>query len=377
MEFLFNFSAVLLSLVLGLHVLMDKSKSKFMEMGHVSLDSLEEVKRTNTTLAKGINLMFVNFFESPVEIYFKPTNMFCGRLEHHQNTSINTYNGHEFVIKRDQEVVQQVKVRENTTGLIFVGQDESELYQSLLEKQRWLMQYQRKHGIPWLSGREPGDSVHLPFWDFDEIGQTMRFKHGKLNNITFIGVSKKPRILLVKNLLSKEEVDHILAIGEPKLKRSSIGQDSHGFTSETRTSSNGWIAHDETPLVRILMERFAKVQLMDFEKDQDRMELLQFVRYNHGEQYQAHHDFSVSPTSQRFSTLLIYLKTPREGGATSFPHADGGALELKAKSGDAVLFYSMTEDGNGDVRSLHAGLPVNSQDQKWVVNLWTWYPRRR
>jgi len=101
------------------------------------------------------------------------------------------------------------------------------------------------------------------------------------------------------------------------------------------------------------------------------------VRYERGQQYQPHHDFSdAGIVNQRFLTLLIYTSPADEGGYTSFPKAFGGkGLRVRPPKGSGVLFYSMLPDGNGDDLSLHAGEPV-TMGRKWVCNLWIWDPKR-
>jgi len=86
---------------------------------------------------------------------------------------------------------------------------------------------------------------------------------------------------------------------------------------------------------------------------------------------------------------LLYLSDQEDdtaGGETSFPLAqtgkttdgvpgkttDGEAIPLfkiHPGKGSAVLFYNLLPDGNGDVRSLHAALPV-LKGEKWLANLW-------
>ena len=100
-------------------------------------------------------------------------------------------------------------------------------------------------------------------------------------------------------------------------------------------------------------------------------------RYDPGQQYQPHHDFSdAGVVHQRFLTLLLYISPAQEGGATSFPKAHSGrGLRVRPPKGSGVLFYSMLPDGNGDDLSLHAGEPV-TVGRKWVCNLWVWDPKR-
>ena len=100
-------------------------------------------------------------------------------------------------------------------------------------------------------------------------------------------------------------------------------------------------------------------------------------RYLPGQEYAPHHDFGDDGTpEQRFLTLLLYIQLPDQGGATSFPKAfDGKGLQVIPARGDAVLFYNMLPDGNGDDLALHAGMPVQ-KGEKWVCNLWIWDPHR-
>jgi prolyl 4-hydroxylase len=41
--------------------------------------------------------------------------------------------------------------------------------------------------------------------------------------------------------------------------------------------------------------------------------------------------------------------------------------------GQAVLFYNLLEDGNGDDLALHAAMPVK-EGEKWLANFWVWDP---
>jgi prolyl 4-hydroxylase len=113
------------------------------------------------------------------------------------------------------------------------------------------------------------------------------------------------------------------------------------------------------------------------------------LRYKHGQHYHPHHDvFKPSEYGQqdsnRIATVLVYLEAPTEGGETIFPAegrqglknlagfgyntCDRGYL-YKPRSGDAVLFWSISVDGKFEERSLHGGCPVKS-GTKWVATKW-------
>lgn len=137
---------------------------------------------------------------------------------------------------------------------------------------------------------------------------------------------------------------------------------------------------------------------------------LQVVHYDIGQKYDSHHDWGVSgyPES-RYITLLFYLSDqvdPEAGGETSFPlgvipenrykkiekqiNENGEEVEVEVEvvekelkgfkvhpgKGSAVLFYNLLPDGNGDVESLHAALPVR-RGEKWLANFWVWDPKRK
>jgi len=54
------------------------------------------------------------------------------------------------------------------------------------------------------------------------------------------------------------------------------------------------------------------------------------------------------------------------GGATAFPKA---GVTVQPKSGRAVVFDNLREDGSPEPDSLHAGLPVE-RGEKWLATLW-------
>ena len=105
------------------------------------------------------------------------------------------------------------------------------------------------------------------------------------------------------------------------------------------------------------------------------------VHYINGQKYDAHHDWGVhGHPNSRFITLLLYLtdmEHANAGGETAFPKggADGRGFKVRPVKGNAVLFYNLLEDGNGDDLALHAALPVHD-GEKWLANFWVWDPHR-
>ena len=154
-------------------------------------------------------------------------------------------------------------------------------------------------------------------------------------------------------------------------------------SSATRTSSNAWISREENIFFDSLYRRAADLLRLDeaILHNTKNVEDIQVVHYINGQKYDSHHDWGVAgyPES-RFLTLLMYLTdrpSPTAGGETSFPKgADGLGFKVTPKKGDAVLFYNLLPDGNGDDLALHAALPA-TEGEKWLANFWVWDPKRK
>uniref|UniRef100_A0A1I8BYR7 Fe2OG dioxygenase domain-containing protein n=1 Tax=Meloidogyne hapla TaxID=6305 RepID=A0A1I8BYR7_MELHA len=68
----------------------------------------------------------------------------------------------------------------------------------------------------------------------------------------------------------------------------------------------------------------------------------------------------------RIATVLFYLSTPEKGGYTVFNKLKTIAVPTKH---DALFWYNLLRNGDGDLRTMHAACPVLFGD-KWVSNCW-------
>jgi prolyl 4-hydroxylase len=204
-------------------------------------------------------------------------------------------------------------------------------------------------------------------------------------HFTLTAVSLAPRVFVLENFLSEVEADEIIRHANPKVKESFVGNhdEGGGRTSDTRTSRNTWIPRGTSDMTETLSRRAADVLGLD-EKllwSSKNAEDLQVVSYEDGQKYEPHHDWGVSGRPEsRFITLLLYLttqKTPISGGETAFPKGNNGlGFKVVPKKGDAVFFYNLLDDGNGDDLALHAALPC-TEGKKWLANYWVWDPKRK
>lgn len=128
-------------------------------------------------------------------------------------------------------------------------------------------------------------------------------------------------------------------------------------------------------------------------------EPLQMVRYYPGEKYETHTDWLYRPKKSnhaydkgrmfnRLGSFFTYLTDNCTGGETYFPeiqaapkHADGRkyartrdenkGLVVKPVRGSALFWMNMhPQNGTGDERVVHAGLPVKT-GLKYGLNVWT------
>jgi len=365
---------------------------------------LEESQIRKDEQAMGVT--WKNFYTEDLTIYWVPPHarseedwIFSGVLRRGTISSTNTYNGHVFAFKNtDTGIVKEKLVMSDRKHMLLLGPDEDDVetrnskeFRKALQELEFRTKYFEKHGIPWLS-HYPVTPPALPFWPANFIGQTHRvrsfvgyFEDEETQSeepvdLKIVVVSIRPRVMLIENLLSPFEVQHILKLGESVLARSRVGNGADGFQSDTRTSDNGWISRKRSFILDEVYERFADALNYTeiVEGSEGNVEQLQFVRYRNGQHYAPHHDFGYSgKPEQRFSTLFMYLQNSEEGGATSFPKAfNGRGIKVKPPSGSAALFYSMLEDGNGDDLSLHSGMVVD-RGEKVAANLWSWSPKNK
>eukprot|EP00798_Chlamydomonas_sp_ICE-L_P028071 gene28069-31175_t len=95
--------------------------------------------------------------------------------------------------------------------------------------------------------------------------------------------------------------------------------------SDIRTSSGTFLELNQDPVITKLEKRVAQISLIP----QENQEGFQVLHYELGQKYEPHHDSfadewnaRVEKGGQRVVTLLMYLKDVEEGGETVFPQAE-------------------------------------------------------
>jgi prolyl 4-hydroxylase len=128
------------------------------------------------------------------------------------------------------------------------------------------------------------------------------------------------------------------------------------------------------------------------------LEPLQLVKYGPGQHFHFHTDWFTSSAhttpdhgGNRLSSFFAYVRVDNRttGGGTNFPMLNAPTderwcergyvdcdeewekgLTFRPVEGNAVFWRNLLENGRGDERTLHAGLPVTSGG-KIGMNIWT------
>lgn len=182
----------------------------------------------------------------------------------------------------------------------------------------------------------------------------------------------EPQIVLFGDFLSRQECDRLVEAARPRMQRSMTADPRTGETmvDTVRTSRGMFFHRDETPLVRTIEARIAKLLQWPVSHG----EHLQVLHYRPGDRYEPHYDY-FDPTQpgaasllarggQRVATFLMYLREPERGGDTTFPDI---GLSFAPRRGSALFFSYAVPDPSS--RSLHGGAPVQS-GEKWVATKW-------
>ena len=183
---------------------------------------------------------------------------------------------------------------------------------------------------------------------------------------------RQPRLVVLGNLLARDECDQLIELARPRMARSMTVQTSTGGqeTNPDRTSNGMFFHRGEHPLVTAIESRIAR--LVGWPASHG--EGIQVLNYREGAEYKPHYDYfdpaePGTPTilkrgGQRVATLVMYLNDPAQGGGTTFPDI---GLEVAPQKGNAVFFSY--DRPHPSTRTLHGGAPVLA-GEKWVATKW-------
>ncbi|KAK5658673.1 hypothetical protein OQA88_2069 [Cercophora sp. LCS_1] len=239
-------------------------------------------------------------------------------------------------------------------------------------------------------------------------------------------ISLSPILIHISNFTSPNEATHLISHFSPLLEPSPIISSSHLDTKNSpRTSWSAPLPAND-PVVSCILSRASHFIGTILSPGRDTIGAPQMVRYTPGQKFDLHTDWFAKPRVEdediksgrrrmynRVATIFVNLEANHTaGGETWFPrvksvtpqnnsrggdgqkasgdggkddegkdggnsdgrekawreHEDGG-VAFKATRGSALFWVNLLEDGSGDPRTVHAGLPVVG-GVKYGMNIW-------
>ncbi len=203
-------------------------------------------------------------------------------------------------------------------------------------------------------------------------GEAANAVHAGDRAVQILSALSDPQVVVFGGLLEAPECDELVALARERLSRSeTVELDTGGSEiNAARTSEGMFFARGENPLIERIEARIAALLQWPVENGEG----LQILRYRPGAEYKPHYDYFdpsqpgtasvLARGGQRLASLVMYLNTPRRGGATTFPDV---GLEVMPARGNAVFFSY--DRPHPETRTLHGGAPV-LEGEKWVATKW-------
>jgi prolyl 4-hydroxylase len=186
-------------------------------------------------------------------------------------------------------------------------------------------------------------------------------------------IATDPRLLLQRGFATAEECAHLMALVSADLADPSRYARGHAYADAGLFDGEGvpLTPTNADPVVRAIERRAAAAM----QRPATHCEPFSVIRYLPGQQYKPHVDYFSAEqlalnrerfgdfAGQRLATFLIYLRAPERGGGTRF--LDAG-LTVTGATGTAILHWNCLPDGTPDLRTRHAGLPIEA-GEKWLA----------
>lgn len=185
----------------------------------------------------------------------------------------------------------------------------------------------------------------------------------------------QPRCFLFPDILSQEECFHLIAMARPFLRTARVLDRQTGervVDDARRASSARMLDPLRDMVVWNIEQRLARYAMLPPEN----AEPITILHYAPGDEYRPHRDYydprapgsrvGLDQGGQRVATFLVYLNEVEAGGETCFPEV---GLTVPPATGCGLLFFNCDPEGEPDVRTLHAGAPVE-RGEKWLLSRW-------
>lgn len=185
-------------------------------------------------------------------------------------------------------------------------------------------------------------------------------------------VIERPHIGMADGFLNSNECAWLISRAKPMQKRALVYDPKTGLAAEDDVRSNTiatfTILTLDLPLL-LMRERIAATMVVPIEN----FERTSVFRYEPGQEFASHADYlnpspqlnaEIEKWGQRPLTFLVYLNDPFDAGETHFLDID---RKLRGRTGEALFFRNVLDDGTPDFETTHAGVaPENGE--KWLFS---------
>jgi prolyl 4-hydroxylase len=178
-------------------------------------------------------------------------------------------------------------------------------------------------------------------------------------------LSDEPLVEMVRGLFTPEECAYVMKRAEPSLGPSIVVDHVTGkeMLNPVRTSyGTNFGPMQEDLVINAFNRRLAAATGTPYACG----EPLYILRYTPGQEFKPHVDALPGVSNQRAWSALVYLNEGYEGGDTRFLKL---GLTTRGGVGDTLIFRNADDQGHGDPRVEHAGLPV-AAGVKWMASRW-------
>jgi prolyl 4-hydroxylase len=194
------------------------------------------------------------------------------------------------------------------------------------------------------------------------------------HSIYVSSVMHSPCVAVLDHVLTDAECEALIERASGCLNRSGVVDRQTGASvlSSVRTSEGPHFERGDGELIKRIEQRLARL----IDRDVDRFEPMQILRYSPGGEYKSHQDYFAPDEAgsqvqsrrggNRIATFILYLNEVEQGGETGFPDLK---LDVRPRRGRAVYFEYMNTQFELDPRCKHAGQPV-IQGEKWIATKW-------
>lgn len=179
----------------------------------------------------------------------------------------------------------------------------------------------------------------------------------------FLLIPRYVEPVVIEDLVTDEECDHILAQAEKKFKPSTVAQNKI-LDQKTRQSDTAWLDPRTDPVIKRVMSKCLKY----VDRPIQNVEMLSVLKYTPGGFYKPHQDAFEGDKNHRMYTFIIGLndESEYEGGSTHFPRLD---KTYRLGKGDVLFFHNLDNYELVCGKSLHCGEPV-TKGTKYIANVW-------